>query len=722
MLPLPNLDDRTFEQLVREARDLIPGIFSEWTDENTHDPGITLLEMLAWHLEVQQYRLDRLTTNHERKFLKLLGEAPLPRMPARSSVVFSGAGRALKLPVGTVLRAGDTPYETERPLTVVPADGVRLSVTTASGRREVSAGDENGHAPFYPFGQDGEVGARFSIRFREPLPANEPLSLWIELAFDGGLEAKRIPPNEASFAPSGTVEWTYWAEAEDGTASWAPLPLELDETYAFHQSGSVRFLLPAATRRLSVRMTGGAYDRVPRVRKLHVNETSAAQGFSHAVVETFDGAGSPGLALKPRHALFSRGVIQAQTRGGADGGWVDWEEVETWPEGPRRAFRTSRDDGTGEVTVAFGDGVRGAIPPEGVGAIRLIAVSPELYGRAACGVGTGISGQRVKLPIAPALPDALHVQVGWVPEGASATVWHDWRRVDDFDRSRPDSRHYALDDAEGELRFSDGERGAVPPASGFPNIRVIGLRVGGGAIGNVKEGQIRFADDPTVAESITIENVRPAEGGAEPETTGEALRRVQRGVLTPDCGVTEDDIERLVLAIPGIAVSRVKAIPGFRPGIRDYPEERTLGDVTVVVEPRSRREAAKPSAGFLQTVRNYLEPYRLLTTKFHVVPPEYVKVSVRAIVVVDPRYEAKERRVHEAIDRWFARWDFGRSVYKGDVYDAIHSVPGVVYIQDVWLMADGKDVFKEEGGDVRIPPNGLVVSGAHEIELLSSGR
>jgi len=719
MLPLPNLDDRTFEQLVREARDLIPGVFPEWTDENAHDPGITLLETLAWHLEVQQYRLDRLTANHERKFLKLLGEAPRDRAPARSSVVFSGAAAALKLPEGTVLQAGETPYETERPLTVVPEGGVRLSVTTASGSREVSAGDENGHAPFYPFGHDGEVGARLTIRAPEPLPANEPLSMWFELSFDGGIEARRIPPNEAAFVPSGTVEWAYWAEAEDGTASWLPLAVELDETYAFHQSGAIRFSLPSPARRLSVRMTGGAYDRVPRVRKLYINETSVAQGYTHAVVETFDGAGEPGLALRPKHALFASGVVQAQVR--TEGGWLDWPEVDAWPDGPLPAFRTSRDD-DGAVAVTFGDGVFGAIPPEGPGAIRLIAVSPELYGRDAFGVGTGVSGQKIELPIGPALPDRLLVQVGWVPDGASAPVWRDWRRVPDFDRSRPESRHYTLDDATGELRFSDGERGAVPPAASFPNIRVLSLRVGGGAIGNVKEGQIRAAEAPAIAEAVRIENVRPAEGGAEPETTGEALRRVQRGVLTPDCGVTEADIERLVHSIPGIAVSRVRAIPGFRPGLRDYPAERTLGDVTVVIEPRSVRPAAKPSAGFLQTARNYLEPYRLLTTKFHVVPPEYVKVAVRAIVLVDPRFDAKERRVHEAIDRLFGRWDFGRSVYKGDVYDAIHSVPGVVYIQDVWLMADGKDVFKEEGGDVRIPPNGLVVGGAHEIEFLSSQR
>lgn len=725
MLPIPNLDDRTFEQLVREARDLIPGVFPEWTDENTHDPGMTLLELLAWRLEAQQYRLDRLTARHERKFLKLLGDAPLDRRPARTSVVFSGAAEAVRVPAGTVLRAGDTPYETERPVTTIPAGGVRIAVATASGSRDVPTGDENGHPPFYPFGEDGAIGARLTFRFETPLPAGEPLSMWVELADDdgggSGAQAIRIPAGDPTFVPSGSAEWLYWAEAEDGTAEWAPLPVETDDTFSFHQSGCIRFSLPAASRRLSARMAGGAYDRVPRVRRIAFNEAPVSQGLTHAVVETYGGSGEPGQTLTPAHGLFASGIVQVQTRV-AGGGWVDWEEVDEFPEGPALAFIVVRDE-EGRPSIRFGDGTRGARPPAEPGAIRLAAVSPELYGRAACGAGTGISGQSAPLPLGPVLPDRLLVQVGWVPEGARAPVWHDWTRVRDFDRSVPDSRHYALDDETGELRFPDGVRGMVPPAAGFANIRVLSLRVGGGAVGNVKEGQIRSADDPRLDEALDIANIRPAEGGAEPESTGEAMRRVQRSVLDPDCGVTAEDIERLVRRIPGIAASRVKAIPGFRPGLRDYPAERTPFDVTVVVEPVTGTNApAKPSEGFLQTVRNALEPYRLLTTKFHVVPPEYVRLSVRAVVVVDPRYDDKERRVLERIERLFAFWEFGRSVYKGDVYDAIHGAPGVIYIQDVWLMADGKDAFKEEGGDVRIPPNALVFSGQHEIEFISSQR
>jgi hypothetical protein len=42
-IPLPNLDDRRWADLVEEGRALIPLYASEdWTDHNVHDPGINV--------------------------------------------------------------------------------------------------------------------------------------------------------------------------------------------------------------------------------------------------------------------------------------------------------------------------------------------------------------------------------------------------------------------------------------------------------------------------------------------------------------------------------------------------------------------------------------------------------------------------------------------------------------------------------------------------------
>ncbi len=73
-LPLPNLDDRTYAELVEEARALIPGLYPEWTHHNPADPGITLIELFAWLTEMLIYRVNRLSEEHVRTFLRLLNE------------------------------------------------------------------------------------------------------------------------------------------------------------------------------------------------------------------------------------------------------------------------------------------------------------------------------------------------------------------------------------------------------------------------------------------------------------------------------------------------------------------------------------------------------------------------------------------------------------------------------------------------------------------------
>lgn len=73
-IPLPNLDDRTFSHLMAELRTLIPRHAPGWTDHNPSDPGITLLELLAWLSEMTLYRLNRIPPQHVLKFLTLIGE------------------------------------------------------------------------------------------------------------------------------------------------------------------------------------------------------------------------------------------------------------------------------------------------------------------------------------------------------------------------------------------------------------------------------------------------------------------------------------------------------------------------------------------------------------------------------------------------------------------------------------------------------------------------
>ncbi|MDZ8105292.1 MAG: baseplate protein J [Nostoc sp. DedQUE12a] len=71
-LPLPNLDDRTYADLVEEARALIPIEYPEWTDHNPSDTGIILIELLAWLTEMVLYRVNQVPDKNFATFLSLL--------------------------------------------------------------------------------------------------------------------------------------------------------------------------------------------------------------------------------------------------------------------------------------------------------------------------------------------------------------------------------------------------------------------------------------------------------------------------------------------------------------------------------------------------------------------------------------------------------------------------------------------------------------------------
>lgn len=75
-IPLPNLDDRAFDDLVAEGQRLIPGLAPAWTDHNPSDPGIAFIELFAYVTEMLLYRADRVGEANKQAFVKLLRGDP----------------------------------------------------------------------------------------------------------------------------------------------------------------------------------------------------------------------------------------------------------------------------------------------------------------------------------------------------------------------------------------------------------------------------------------------------------------------------------------------------------------------------------------------------------------------------------------------------------------------------------------------------------------------
>jgi len=106
---VPELDDVEFDELVDEGRDLIPRFAPSWTDHNLHDPGITLIDLIAFLVDQQIYRIGFVGDSLLGAFTRLLGVMPREPEAARLLVWPLAEMQALDLPMGTPIESKDVP-------------------------------------------------------------------------------------------------------------------------------------------------------------------------------------------------------------------------------------------------------------------------------------------------------------------------------------------------------------------------------------------------------------------------------------------------------------------------------------------------------------------------------------------------------------------------------------------------------------------------------------
>jgi hypothetical protein len=132
----PKLDDRTYADLLNEARTLIPGLYPEWTDHNPTNPGITLVELFAWLTEMLIFRTDQVPDRHRLAFLRLLnGPDPAKSLIAGADLDATTRDELLRLMYDPAARW-------EAPASGVVDAGVRATIIGFRRRnRAITAAD-----------------------------------------------------------------------------------------------------------------------------------------------------------------------------------------------------------------------------------------------------------------------------------------------------------------------------------------------------------------------------------------------------------------------------------------------------------------------------------------------------------------------------------------------------------------------------------------------------
>src|SRR5437016_5553147 len=134
-IPIPILDDRSYQQLRDELVRRIPVYAPEWTDHNASDPGITLIELFAFLGENLLYRFNQIPDATKLAFLRLLQIPLRPATPARSLVTLTStdsSGAAVLVPIGTQMMAGSLPFDSLTEVSAWPLEVTAIGKIVAA--------------------------------------------------------------------------------------------------------------------------------------------------------------------------------------------------------------------------------------------------------------------------------------------------------------------------------------------------------------------------------------------------------------------------------------------------------------------------------------------------------------------------------------------------------------------------------------------------------------
>lgn len=737
MLPLKNLDDREFDQIMEEAIKLIPQLSEEWSDTNYHDPGVTFIELFAWLIEMQQYYLNRITEKNRLKFLKLLSAMPKKLSQAETSVYFNNYKDGYKIPKGTKLTAkNNIVFETAEEVTYCTSKIEKVMVSTELDFIDNSMLNGNDEVYYFAFGEEPKSGNKLYIGFDKALPAGEEIKLSFKFYDNYPVSRGKFDSFE-EVKPLVKLSFKYYG-FDKGKSLWSEVDLIKDETVQFLLDGSITFSIgnPMKPAKIDIASDKERYwicftileegfQLSPRIDAIQLNSVRALQQDTKAIVTELSSDGQPYQSFIVNHYVDYYGYNLVQIKN-EEGRWVEYSKAEEGAEysSKDKVYWIAKDKKNKSVLIKFSDGKNGAIPKCGEKNIRVLSYMPEFEEMRFLGKSDGSMNQCFELQLENIIDKGFMLEIGEEDEVTGEYTWKRWTRVEDFEGSKPWDLHYVFDDAEKLIQFGDNERGAVPKASEVDNICIISCTLSNGEEGNIKEKGIDKVLLLEEENCIEVCNYSNGEGGSLAETIEEAENRVLLDLKRPYKAVTSEDYEAIALNTPGLYITKAKAIPLYEPFMYNYPTNKAPGQVTVVVVPYSEKDMAIPEKRFLENVKTHLDKHRLLCTELHVIPPEYMKAYIIATVVVKSHITTNLKMLLKSLQEFFNEkdgmgWHLGKTLSKGDIYEVISGIDGVEYISDLTLNVEGKGIKKLSNGDIEIPPYALLYEGKHEIDVVS---
>ena len=389
-LPVPNLDDRRFQDLVDDAKRLVMRRCPEWTDHNVSDPGVTLIETFAFMTDQLLFRLNQVPDRMYVKFLEMIGLRMLAATPAKAPVTFwlsAPAVASVGIPARTTVATPRT--ESDESIVFNTREDLQIIPCTLQDVGTRSESDETTQfrtealkmaSPFAAFSDVPVVDETLLVGLNEAVPR-----CVVRVEVDAQVEGVGVHPDHPPLV------WEAWTGSD-----WTRCLVSSDSTLALNTSGRVLVHVPEdheasvidgvragwlRARVIEVPEDFPKYSASPVIRSLAACTVGGTIDAINAdIIEAEllgESDGVPGQEFPIEGSPILAGAGEPVLETMSDDGWVEWEQVEDFAEsGPDdKHFILDAVGGT----VRFGPAIRdadgglrqyAAVPPRGTG-IRL---------------------------------------------------------------------------------------------------------------------------------------------------------------------------------------------------------------------------------------------------------------------------------------------------------------------------------------------------------------
>lgn len=684
MLTSRNLDDQSFEEIVRGAVGRLPWLCPQWTDHNAHDPGITVLELMAWYKEMQQYHMNQFTPELERKLLKLCSVVQRPAQAAVCTVDAPSGDRG-RPALSRLTNQEEMTFELLEPIPERRPELGRMCVRQGERLVDVREMLGSGELTFQPFHFGGCDKTEFLLGFSE-LPEGK-LRLWFEVDAPAG--TPRTPFSEDGEDPR-RLEWDL--------VGLGPVFPILDETHSLSISGYVELPIPGpwpetepqGLHWLCVRLPDPGCEEQVRLKWVSAGRYRAAQQETRARSHRFTVEPGPVCQVVLTDSMAQDAALSIFLR-----------TAEGWRQAPGYAAVLRPEGRWVEVDASEAE--------SGTDNLLVVCLDPVRCGDLIF-PASGRPGERIFLNLdgRAVLTESMALLCDTLDRDGKVRPMF-WHCVEDFYGCGPRDRVFTYDSLRETLTFGDGRHGAVVPR-GKGAVLVTDLVLSYCGDGNIPtDAGLVFTSD-----GCPVRN-GPARGGRNRESVETAAARFLRTLNTTSKCVSARDYELRAKDTPGLRVAQAKALPGYdcqscTPGV--HPAV-----VTVVAIPDSGGRRPMPDERFLNAIRRHLERCRPICVRVEVIPPRYVDIAAAVQLKVQDGLDQREfRRVLE--DYLSAEGaGIGGPVCRDAVMVLLQRVPGVLQVRRLDLHPEGADCYRTRDGDLQIPPYAVPCLGTLELEL-----